>query len=165
MTLKSSEELAQVVAEILHDVRARLCKVLPNAECHHIGSTAVPGSLTKGDIDVLLRVERAGFLKAVEVLRGTFDVKQPENWEPHFASFGSDTMYALPLGIQIVVKDSEADFFLFVRDHLISHPEALEHYNRLKVAYVDKSADEYWHAKDRFLASIVAKRDDRSARD
>lgn len=134
----------------------RIAALLPDVEVHHIGATAIPGALTKGDLDVLLRVDGCEFQSAIEILGTSFPVKQRQNWDSNFASFGSDTDYALPLGVQLVVRDSEADFFLFVRDYLISHPEALAAYNRVKREHAGSGVDEYWSAKNRVLAPIIA---------
>ena len=158
MTLKTAQELAPLVDIILREVSAELATLLPRAEFHHIGATALPHALTKGDIDVLLRVPASEFGAAVEVLRQHFAIKQPENWDPYFASFGRDSSYALPLGVQLVVKDSEADFFLFIPDYFVSIPESLAEYNRVKSTASTGSAAEYWAAKNRLLARIVALR-------
>jgi len=157
VTLKSSDELAPKVAEVLRQVSELLGTLLPEVVLHHIGATAIKSAFTKGDVDVLLRVEEAQLHSTVEVLKKNFAIRQPENWDPYFASFGSDD-YSLPLGIQVVVRDSEADFFLLVRDHLVAHPEALLDYNRLKRESAEKSSEEYWSAKHRFLALIIAQK-------
>src|SRR5687767_7256372 len=103
---------------MLGRVFAQLATLLPNAELHHIGATALPGALTKGDVDVLVRVAPAQFPAAVAALRRHFAVKQPDNWTAAFASFGDDTGHELPLGLQVVVKDAPEDFLLFLRDYL-----------------------------------------------
>ncbi len=138
---------------------AELAVLLPGAEWHHIGATAVPGALTKGDVDILLRLPRADFPGAVEALRRHFATKQPDNWTPEFASFGADAGYGLPLGVQVVVRDSPGDFLLFLRDYLATHGEALAEYNRVKSAHAADGPAAYWNAKDTFLARILAHRD------
>jgi len=145
-----------MVADDLRRVSTLLGPLLPDVELHHIGATAIPGALTKGDLDVLLRVENSKFSSVLDILRENFAIKQPQNWSPYFASFGSDTGYSLPLGVQLVVKDSETDFLLFIRDYLLAHPEIVAELNRVKRAYADKGPEEYWSAKDRILAPIVA---------
>lgn len=136
----------------------RIAAVLPGVEVHHIGSTAISGALTKGDLDVLLQVEAQDFPSVVAKLRAEFGVKQPENWRPDFASFGSDTDFAMPVGVQVVVKDSEVDFFLFVRDHLIANPDALALYNQAKVESFSRNPEDYWASKNRVLTQILALR-------
>ena len=85
-------------------------------------------------------------------------IKQPENWTPNFASFGDDSGYELPLGIQLVARDSDADIFTFLRDHLLSNPAALAEYNRLKVQHAEQGADAYWEAKHAFFTKLLASR-------
>lgn len=140
----------------MHQVSTTLNALLPKAELHHIGATAIPGAMTKGDVDLLLRVNASDFNEAVEALRQQYEVKQPQNWDPFFASFGNDLEYDLPLGLQLVIKNSEADFFLFVQDYMASHPIVLSEYNRVKIQSVSEGPGKYWSAKNRVLAPIVA---------
>jgi GrpB-like predicted nucleotidyltransferase (UPF0157 family) len=44
--------------------RSAIEALLPRARIEHVGSTAVPGSVTKGDLDVCVIVEPAGFSEA-----------------------------------------------------------------------------------------------------
>jgi len=154
-------ELMPQVERVLARVMARLRELVPGAGLHHIGATALPGALTKGDVDVLVRVAPARFPAVVEELGRHFAVKQPANWTASFASFGDDAGHELPLGIQVVVEDGEEDFFLFLRDYFGSDPQALREYDRLKTAHAPRGAEAYWKAKAEFLGSIL---DGREAR-
>ena len=156
MILKSSEELAPVVNNVLRELGELFARILPDITMHHIGSTAIPGALTKGDIDVLLRVENSEFQFTVEILKKHFTIRQAENWTATFASFGTDTDYALPLGIQVVIKDSDADFFLFIHNFFVSNPDRLTEYNELKLGNADKGSKAYWSAKNKLLSNIIA---------
>jgi len=156
--LKIADELRPQVEATLGRLSAQIKALVPDAEIHHIGATAVPGALTKGDLDVLLRVSPERFPAVVDRLKRDFQIKQPNNWTPQFASFGSDTKFELPVGIQVVVNGSENDFLLYLRDHLVRHPKALAEYNRLKMANADKGPEEYWKAKNEFLQKILAER-------
>jgi len=156
--LKAVNELATQVETVLREVFVQLERLLPSAELHHIGATAVPNAVTKGDVDVLVRVRGSDFGAAVAALRDHFAVKQPGNWTSEFASFGDDIRYALPLGVQLVVTGSRDDFLLFLRDYLIANKEALLQYNQLKLAHAPDGAEAYWHAKNAFFAEILAAR-------
>jgi GrpB-like predicted nucleotidyltransferase (UPF0157 family) len=158
IALRSSDELLPLVQPLLLRMFARLRVLLPEAELHHIGATALPGALTKGDLDILVRVSPPAFPAAVEVLKPHFQIKQPANWTPAFASFGDDHGYDLPVGIQVVARDSREDFLLFLRDYFIENPKALEVYNRLKANHSDGGHEDYWRAKDEFLSRILATR-------
>ncbi len=69
IALRSSDELLPVVQPMLLRMFAGLRVLLPEAELDHIGATAVPGALTKGDLDILVRVSPPAFPAAVEVLK------------------------------------------------------------------------------------------------
>lgn len=155
MILTLSDILKPTTSEVLTKVRTRVHATLPAIEVHHIGSTAIPGALTKGDLDVVLRVESHEFRSTIEKLRVAFSVKQPENWDPYFASFGNDTDFGISVGVQLVIKDSQADFFLFVRDYLISNPATLAAYNQAKQQSATRNVRVYRAAKDRILAQII----------
>src|SRR2546423_1298093 len=111
-----SDELAPGLREHLARISEQLAVLVPCAEFHHIGATAIPGSITKGDVDVLLRVAPQDFSTSVDSLRQRFGINQPENWTDVFASFTDGCSFPFPLGVQLVVKDSEADFFLFLTE-------------------------------------------------
>jgi GrpB-like predicted nucleotidyltransferase (UPF0157 family) len=158
MQLTRSDDLAPVLRANLPKISARLSALLPNAEFRHIGATAIPGAVTKGDVDVLLRVEQVDFAASAAILRSHLLTKQPENWTEVFASFGDDSSYPFPLGVQLVVKDSEGDFFLYLHEYFTSDFEHLAEYNRIKTESAAHGSEEYWRAKDRFLSSILASR-------
>jgi len=163
ISLKEATDPAPLVEPILAETFARIADLLPDAEVHHIGATAIPGSITKGDIDVLVLVSRSAMSPAIQALGQHYAVKQRENWTADFASFGDDTGYALPLGVQVVVRGSENDFLVYLRDYLAEHCSALEEYNRLKTENADAGAAQYWEAKDAFFARILRLRSPETA--
>jgi GrpB-like predicted nucleotidyltransferase (UPF0157 family) len=158
ITLTPVTELLPQVERVVSRVRAELASWLPQAAFEHIGGTSVPGCVTKGDVDVMACVPPEAFPAAIDVLRVHFAVKQPENWTTQFASFGDDRGYELPLGVQLVTTYPGADFLVFIRDHLLSHPESLVEYNRLKLQSAGRGAKAYWEAKDRFFSALLAAR-------
>ena len=158
--LKPADDLHAAAGLIVADIRARLTALMPGLEVHHVGATAMPASVTKGDVDVVVSVSSAQLAAVVEALRPRFTEKQRENWTPEFASFGDDGSYALPVGVQVVVRDSENDIFVFLRDYFIAHPDELKEYDRLKIEHASEGPQAYWHAKDEFLSRILVVRED-----
>ena len=118
----------------------------------------MPGAITKGDVDVLIRIPASQFPDIVRTLASHFQVEQASNWTSDFASFGEHVAYSLPVGIQVVALESPADFFLFLHDYFRSHSEALQQYNRLKLMHAHEGPEAYWRAKDAFLSGILAAR-------
>ena len=102
VALKPADDLRPTAGLIVEDIRARLAALVPGLEVHHVGATAMPAAVTKGDVDVVVRVSSAQFSALVEALKPSFTEKQRENWTPEFASFGDESSYALPVGVQVV---------------------------------------------------------------
>ena len=116
------------------DHRRRVLEMLSDAEVEHVASTAILGALTKGDLDLLVRVEADDFAVAVAGLLGLYAIDQAENWTPTFASF-TDAQAADPLvRVQLAVAGS-ADDALFgrFRDALAGDPALLAECNALKL--------------------------------
>ena len=144
-----------IAANVFQEQRKRLLNQLPLAEVHHIGSTAIPGSITKGDLDVNVRVEEQEFAKAVELLKAMYAINQPNNWTATFASFKANRV-GMDLGVQLTTMGSPEDTFLVHRDILLNRPELVEQLNILKMSYEGKSMHEYRKAKSDFFAKIEA---------
>jgi len=132
--------------------RRQVLQVLPDAEVEHVGATAIPGALTKGDVDVLVRVSAERFEIAAECLRQMYVVHQPHNWTPTLASFVDHEAHELPVGVQLVVAGSEDDeMFGRFRDALAGDPALLAEYNELKRRLDGEQYGRYTEIKGRFI--------------
>lgn len=137
--------------------RHRILERLPGAEIHHVGATAVPGALTKGDLDLAVRVDRQEFLTSCVELGCVYLVHQPENWTPTYASFSDPETTDPPVGVQLVVRESADDLlFVALRDLLRSDPELLASYNDFKRAHEGATYEDYTDAKERFWEPVLA---------
>ena len=152
--LRDIQEIAQTARELATRFEQENADVLVG-EVHHIGATALSFGRTKGDVDVNVRVEGARFAALVAALQERFDVAQPENWTPTFASFSTDR-YSLPLGVQVTVIGSPDDFLLELRDRMLAEPDLLGEYDERKLQAAALGADAYWEAKNGFLQELLA---------
>ena len=109
--------------------------------------------LTKGDVDVNVRVDESSFPRVVDVLSARLAIAQPENWTSTFASFSADG-YPIPLGVQVTVIGSPDDFLLALRDRFRRDPELLRRYDEVKLAAAGAGSAAYWQAKDEFLREL-----------
>lgn len=147
-----SQEFAEKVKKLFGRIRSELLDKFPNADIQDMGSTSVPGLLTKGDLDINMRVDKEDFAAAVEYLKTKYHPHQLGNWSDGFASFSDgEGNNELPLGIQVTVKGHEEDKFLRQRDLLASRPDLIAKYNKLKQEYNGREMDEYRQAKWRFI--------------
>jgi GrpB-like predicted nucleotidyltransferase (UPF0157 family) len=134
--------------------KARLQGLLPDADIQHIGSTAIPGALTKGDLDIQVRVEQEQFAAAETLLAQVYERNTGSIRNQSFASFKDDNADP-PLGIQLSVKGGELDDFYIFRDYLIAHPRYIREFNDLKRSAQGLAMDEYRERKGRFVEKIL----------
>jgi GrpB-like predicted nucleotidyltransferase (UPF0157 family) len=151
--LRPVEDLAADIDAVLTDLRRELAVVAPGVEVEHIGATSMPDGLTKGDVDVNLRVDRERFDHVVAALSTRFDIAQPQNWSGTYASF-SDTRRGVPLGIQVTVEGSVDDFLVALRDLMRADADVRRQYDEVKRANAGAGRDAYWRAKDDFLRRL-----------
>lgn len=133
--------------------KERIKKVIPNAEVHHVGSSAIPNSLTKGDLDIQVRVSSKLFHLAVEELSKLYESNEGSIKTNEFRAFKDDTI-SPPLGVQLTVFDSEFDFFWKFRDVLLQNEKYRSEYDNLKRNFEGKDMDKYREAKNEFFNKI-----------
>jgi len=159
MELRDEAEIRPAVEAAFERERQRIARLLPKADVQHVGSTAIPGSLTKGDLDLLVRVAVDEFAAASRALSEIYEVHQPEEWQDDFASFALPSGGEIAVGVQLVIEAGESDrLFLGFRDLLCSRPDLRDAYSELKSAHRDDSVDSYREAKARFIAEATGDR-------
>lgn len=135
--------------------------LVPGADVEHVGSTAVPGALTKGDLDLVVRVDEATFATAIGLLSTHYAVHQPKNWTQTLASFRDPTSRRPEVGIQLVVTGSRDDrLFGPFRDALIDDPTLLAEYNELKRSLDGTAYEHYTERKAEFVERVLREIDD-----
>jgi len=135
--------------------KERLSGLLPDVDIQHIGSTAVPGTLSKGDLDINVRVTSEQFPVLIEKLKTIYEVNQPENWTNGFASFKNDFR---ELGVQVTVIGTLDDCFVAQRNYFLNHPEAVTEYNELKRKFEGKKMNDYQKEKAKFFEALETSR-------
>jgi GrpB-like predicted nucleotidyltransferase (UPF0157 family)/predicted kinase len=148
-------EVAAGADTVVADVESSLREVLPDCQVEHIGATSMPDGVTKGDVDVNVRVSQRDFATVVDLLRQRYDIAQPDNWSPTYASF-SDPAHDLPVGLQVTAVGSSDDFLVDLRDLMRGDPQLRRDYDRVKSGAASLGPDGYWAAKNAFLEPIVS---------
>ena len=159
MRFRPESDFRAPVAAAAARHRKAIESALRGAEIEHIGSTAVPDALTKGDLDLLVRTPPQLFERAIAVLRSRYEINQPENWTSGFASFREVPEGEVAVGIQLVVAGGADDRLLIAwRDRLLADPELLERYNEFKRGQEGADGDAYIEAKGAFIEAILGER-------
>ncbi len=128
----------------------------PEADIRHIGATAVPGCLTKGDLDIVVRVPSEHFASTDAVLA--------ERYARNTGSIRSDSVSAFDdssrtphLGIQLASIGGPHDFFHLFVEALRASPELVTEYNALKRRFDGKDMASYRRAKDAFVERVLGR--------
>ncbi|MDQ0175220.1 GrpB family protein [Bacillus chungangensis] len=127
---------------------------LPEADVQHVGSTAIPNSLTKGDLDIQVRVISGQFFEAVDSLSALYELNEGSIKTDRFRAFKDDSTIP-PLGVQLTVIGSEHDFFWKFRDVLLRNDHYRKEYDELKKKYEGKAMDDYRKAKNEFFQRLM----------
>lgn len=129
-------------------------RLIPGADIQHVGSTAIPNSLTKGDLDIQVRVSEFQFNQAVETLSTVYESNDGSIKTNEFRAFKDDANIP-PLGIQLTVIGSEFDFFWKFRDVLLQNELFKIEYDNLKREFEGKDMEAYREAKNDFFSKII----------
>ncbi|WP_129692259.1 GrpB family protein [Gottfriedia acidiceleris] len=144
-----------VKAEKSFLIHRKLIKaLLPEADVQHVGSTAIPNSLTKGDLDIQVRVIPEQFEKAVKALASVFELNEGSIKTDLFRAFKNDSIDS-PIGLQLTIIDSDFDFFWKFRDLLLLNDEYRVEYDNLKRRFEGRGMDEYRECKNKFFEKLM----------
>ncbi|NQX71659.1 GrpB family protein [Paenibacillus alba] len=128
--------------------------LLPKADVQHVGSTAIPNSLTKGDLDIQVRVKQEEFLSAVHVLSQLYSINDGSISTDSFRAF-NDELTDPPLGVQLTIINTEFDFFWIFRDVLLKNDNYRVKYDELKKDFDGKEMDDYRKGKNTFFEWLL----------
>ena len=156
LTFVLSDTLAHDALEAFATQRNRIQERLPRAEILHIGGTSLPGLLTTGDVDIVVRVDARDFGTAKELLSGLYSDLHPEAWTADGAFFEAlDEQMHVEFALTVtgsLVDLHHAEAWRRIR----SDPALVESYNAVKRAHEGGSIDEYLAAKRLFFQENFA---------
>ena len=77
MIFYSPSQYLPRVLEAFESVKTMVIGLIPDADIEHIGSSSITGALSKGDLDVLLRVKKPEFYETIKKLESIgFSIKE-----------------------------------------------------------------------------------------
>ncbi len=150
-----SQNYLERVTALFEEHRKTILNLVPTAQVEHVGATSVPGLLTKGDLDLQVSVLLQDFERAVALLQTEYSNYQVENWTESYASFNFEGESDIPVGVQLVIQDSESDFFVKSRDLLLARPGKVAELNRLKQSHADGDMNTYIDCKGEFFTTLL----------
>jgi hypothetical protein len=152
--LRPAEEFRDQALVIAAAERERLRALGVVDELLLTGGSSVAGALTRGDVDLHLRVRPVAFASVVALLRRTYAVVHPEIWGPTLATFAVPA--ALQTGMAVTPVGSEHDLrFTGTWQLLAADPALLSEYNAVKLA-AGAGGTAYEDRKSAFFDELLA---------
>jgi GrpB-like predicted nucleotidyltransferase (UPF0157 family) len=139
---------------LFEKLKQDLLKIIPGADIQHVGSTAIPGSLTKGDLDIQVRVAASQYNDAKNQLCKQYSINTGGFASDDAMSF-EDYSNKPSIGVHLTVIGSQYDIQYRFRDLLIENAQLRIEYDKLKCGFEGKSMKSYREAKANFVESIL----------
>ena len=143
------------VSQLFEEIANEVCRLLPNARVEHIGASAIPGAISKGDLDVFVGVDEEELDRAVEFLeRNDYRVK-PDTLRNKSLCMLETWSYEVPVALQVVANGSQYEMFLTFRDAVKRSECLLEEYNQMKHLCEGMGEDSYRIRKSEFIEYVL----------
>lgn len=144
-------EYQQKAAELFEKYKSEILSLTPNAIVEHIGSSAIPHAISKGDLDIYIEVTAQQFSRTIEQLKtlGFNTLRTDELCMLESQASDEDVAF------QIVVTGSKFTNFLIFRDRLRNSTQLVHQYNQLKQNCMRLSPDEYRQIKAEFIDRVL----------
>jgi GrpB-like predicted nucleotidyltransferase (UPF0157 family) len=148
------QDFRDMVGRLFQRVEAQVRNLVPSADVQHVGSTAIQGSLTKGDLDVQVRVAGPEYVAAKDKLSKIYAVNTGGFAADDAISF-EDYGTQPPLGVHLTVIGGSADIQWKFRDLLMASSELRDQYDQLKRRFEGRSMAKYRDAKAEFVSRVL----------
>lgn len=134
--------------------QSKIKEVLPDVRVEHIGASAIPTAISKGDLDIFVGVEAFELERVVQLLVTLgFQEKFDTLRTPELCMLESSSTE--DVAIQVVANGSEFECFLVFRNKLRSDMSLVQQYNELKLSCEGLSQDAYRLKKSAFIEQVL----------
>jgi GrpB-like predicted nucleotidyltransferase (UPF0157 family) len=132
--------------------KTRLLMALPDAQIEHIGASSIPGSLSKGNLDIYIAVDSEQHEQAISIIKEFRFVSKSDGLPTGLCILENGSVV-----IQLVKKGIEFEYFLNFRDALKKNHSLLQKYNHLKYFCTGLIEEDYHKMKSLFIEDVLKK--------
>ncbi|CCN38650.1 conserved hypothetical protein [Vibrio nigripulchritudo SO65] len=155
MKFYQAETYQGICESLFLQYKPKIQERLPDAVIEHVGASSIPGTISKGDLDIFVGVEPQRLEKAVEIL-GSLGFQEKADTLRTSELCMLETTAKEDVAIQVVAKGSAFEFFLHFRDKLRSDVSLVKQYNELKVSCEGESQKVYRAKKSAFIERVLS---------
>lgn len=156
MQLLAPDDYQSRVADNFARVAGRLRALLPGVQIEHVGSSSIPGVVSRGDLDICVLVTAGDFEAVCCEIKGLGYAEKPDTLRTSELCMLIPTTTGDDHAIQLVSIGSEFEFFLAFRDTLRADAELVIEYNRIKEQSAPLGEAAYREAKSAFIRGVMA---------
>jgi GrpB-like predicted nucleotidyltransferase (UPF0157 family) len=155
MKLYTFQEYHQKTEEIFNHLRLEVLKILPTSRIEHVGSSSIPGSISKGDLDVVVSVSKGHLDSSIQKILGIGYAEKKDTLRTDELCMLTTEKYDHDVAIQLIAEGSEFENFILFRDQLRMNPSLVEEYNHIKLFHQSSAPDDYREAKAKFIYRVL----------
>lgn len=136
-------------------VKSDTLKYITNSRFEHIGASSILGSVSKGDLDIFVGVNRDDFEKTLQKLKAIgFYEKEGTLRTDELCMMVTDK-YNYDVALQVVVNGRKFEDFIKFRDFMKTRPDLIEELNALKRSCSGLAPDDYRAKKSNWVQGIL----------
>lgn len=137
-------------------IASEVRRLLPDSRVEHIGASAIPQAISKGDLDVFVGVAKERIAYAISLFEQIgYRVKTNTLQNESLCMLEID-IHEYPVALQIVANGSEFEMFLTFRDALRDSEVLLKEYNQMKQLCEGMRESCYRSRKSVFIENVLA---------
>jgi GrpB-like predicted nucleotidyltransferase (UPF0157 family) len=152
-----ADEYQDKVNSIFDELSKKIKAVLPNARVEHIGSSAIEGALSKGDLDLFVGVVKNEFQVSLASIKQLGFVEKEGTLRTESLCMLVTDKFNHEVAIQLVANGSEFEDFLRFKNIMQNNPDLLSEYNQLKRDAARLSEIEYRAKKSEWIEKQLKK--------
>jgi len=150
------DEYQPVATHLFERVAEEVRRHIPESRIEHVGASAVPGAISKGDLDVFVGVPWERFEKTVDTLERLGYSVKADTLRTESLCMLETYRYKIPVVLQVVENGSRFEMFLTFRDALRRDAALLCQYNDMKRASEGLGEECYRAKKAAFIEDVLA---------
>ena len=143
------------IEEIYLELQTKIAQVIPRSRIEHVGSSSIPGMISKGDLDIYLGVSPNDFYQTITLLASIGFYTKTDTLQTDSLRMMITQDYREDVAIQVVVNGTEYECFIDFRDKMRSNPTLIAAYNRLKLECEGLTESAYREVKSSFIETVL----------
>lgn len=148
-------EYQERVEKLFERVKSDIFNSVAFSRFEHIGASSIKNSVSKGDLDIFVGVDRDRFNEAIAKLKEHGFYEKSNTLRTDELCMLITEKYNYDVALQVVVNGSEFEDFIVFRDFMLQRPDLVEELNQLKRTCRSLESEQYRKIKSEWVENII----------